>query len=132
MDLPSCLHRSSTPSGHFPRRSSSPSSLGCSLESLEIPSGRNRVECQAESARRARPSEWNLSLSSPNEERENLCLSLGAKELPDGLNYGLFFPSVNGRVGKFLEEWRTLGEYPLQGPVCSLEVSSRRRRRSMC
>ena len=44
------------------------------------------------------------------------------KELNDGLNYGLYLPPCNGRAGKFLDESRSLREYPLNGPVSYLEV----------
>lgn len=44
------------------------------------------------------------------------------KELPDSLNYGLYLPPCNGRAGKFLDESRSLREYPLNGHLTHLEV----------
>lgn len=46
------------------------------------------------------------------------------QSLKDVLNYGLFQPAYNGKAGKFLDEQRTLKEYPLPGipPVPYLEV----------
>jgi hypothetical protein len=48
---------------------------------------------------------------------------VSSKELPDGLNFGLYLPPCNGRAGKFLDECRCLREYPLNGPVSQLDVS---------
>ncbi|BFZ25284.1 hypothetical protein BsWGS_28323 [Bradybaena similaris] len=48
-------------------------------------------------------------------------LTTFAKDLKDALNYGLFLPPANGRAGKFMEEQRTLSEYPIQGPIGFLE-----------
>ncbi len=45
-----------------------------------------------------------------------------ARDVPDALNHGLFLPPDNGRTGKFLDEERLLGDYPLPGPVPTLEV----------
>ncbi len=44
--------------------------------------------------------------------------------LKDVLNYGLFQPAYNGKAGKFLDEQRTLNEYPFPviPPVPYLEV----------
>ena len=44
------------------------------------------------------------------------------QELNDGTNFGLYLPPCNGRAGKFLDESRSLREYPLNGPVSYLEV----------
>lgn len=46
------------------------------------------------------------------------------QSLKDVLNYGLFQPAHNGKAGKFLDEQRTLKEYPLPAisPVPYLEV----------
>ena len=46
------------------------------------------------------------------------------QELEDSFNYGLFQPPLNGRAGKFLDEERRLSEYPFQGNVGHLEVST--------
>ena len=46
------------------------------------------------------------------------------QELKESFNYGLFCPPVNGKAGKFLDEERRLGDYPFNGPVGYLEVSS--------
>ena len=42
-----------------------------------------------------------------------------AKEVKDGLNYGLYLPPYQGRAGKFLDDCRKLREYPLSysGPL---------------
>ena len=47
-----------------------------------------------------------------------------SQELRDPLNYGMYLPPVDGKAGKFMEEQRTLSEYPIQGPIGFLEVSS--------
>uniref|UniRef100_A0A672MXM3 SH3 and multiple ankyrin repeat domains protein 3 n=1 Tax=Sinocyclocheilus grahami TaxID=75366 RepID=A0A672MXM3_SINGR len=49
------------------------------------------------------------------------------QSLKDVLNYGLFQPAYNGKAGKFLDEQRTLKEYPLPAisPVPYLEVRRR-------
>lgn len=46
------------------------------------------------------------------------------QSLKDVLNYGLFQPAYNGKAGKFLDEQRTLKEYPHPAipPVPYLEV----------
>ncbi|XP_064595524.1 SH3 and multiple ankyrin repeat domains protein 3-like [Liolophura sinensis] len=54
-------------------------------------------------------------------------LATFAKDLKDGLNYGLYCPPSNGRAGKFLDEERVLREYPLQGPIGFLEFKYKRR-----
>lgn len=46
------------------------------------------------------------------------------QELKESFNYGLFSPPENGRAGKFLDEERRLGDYPFNGPVGYLEVST--------
>ncbi|KAF5905494.1 SH3 and multiple ankyrin repeat domains protein 3 isoform X1, partial [Clarias magur] len=45
------------------------------------------------------------------------------QSLKDVLNYGLFQPAYNGKAGKFLDEQRTLKEYPLPSvtPIPYLE-----------
>ncbi|CAF0795806.1 unnamed protein product [Didymodactylos carnosus] len=45
------------------------------------------------------------------------------KEVNDGLNFGLYSPPSNGRVGKFLDESRCLRDYPLCQPVGYLETN---------
>lgn len=47
------------------------------------------------------------------------------QSLKDVLNYGLFQPASNGRDGKFLDEERTLREYPqpISKGVPALEVN---------
>ncbi|CAG5122612.1 unnamed protein product, partial [Candidula unifasciata] len=54
-------------------------------------------------------------------------LTAFAKDLKDALNYGLFLPPANGRAGKFMEEQRTLSEYPIQGPIGFLEFKYKSR-----
>ncbi|XP_051580621.1 SH3 and multiple ankyrin repeat domains protein 3-like isoform X2 [Myxocyprinus asiaticus] len=51
------------------------------------------------------------------------------QSLKDVLNYGLFQPAYNGKAGKFLDEQRTLKEYPLPAisPVPYLEFRYKRR-----
>ena len=49
-------------------------------------------------------------------------IDLSLKELNESFNYGLYLPPANGRAGKFLDESRSLREYPLTGPVSYLEV----------
>lgn len=44
------------------------------------------------------------------------------QELRESFNYGLFCPPQNGRAGKFLDEERPLGDYPLTSPIGYLEV----------
>lgn len=48
------------------------------------------------------------------------------QSLKDVLNYGLFQPAYNGKAGKFLDEQRTLKEYPLPAitPIPYLEVKT--------
>lgn len=50
------------------------------------------------------------------------------QSLKDVLNYGLFQPAYNGKAGKFLDEQRTLKEYPLPGvtPIPYLEVRAKK------
>ena len=48
------------------------------------------------------------------------------QDLPDGINYGLFCPPMNGRAGKFLDEERPLRDYPLSTPIGFLEVCLQR------
>ncbi|XP_023317424.1 protein shank-like, partial [Trichogramma pretiosum] len=43
------------------------------------------------------------------------------RELKESFNYGLFYPPVNGKAGKFLDEERRLGDYPFNGRVGYLE-----------
>ncbi|CAN0426044.1 unnamed protein product [Lampetra fluviatilis] len=52
-----------------------------------------------------------------------------AQAPPDELNYGLFLPASRGRVGKFLDEERLLGDYPPpdDSPVPYLEFRYKRR-----
>ncbi|XP_074657452.1 uncharacterized protein LOC141910635 isoform X2 [Tubulanus polymorphus] len=50
-----------------------------------------------------------------------------AKDLKDGLNYGLYCPPMNGKAGKFLDEERILSEYPLQEPIGFLEFKYKRK-----
>ncbi|ELU12708.1 hypothetical protein CAPTEDRAFT_129833, partial [Capitella teleta] len=54
-------------------------------------------------------------------------LSTLAKDLRDGLNYGLYCPPINGKAGKFLDEERPLKDYPLPGPIGFLEFKYKRR-----
>ncbi|CAF3228137.1 unnamed protein product [Rotaria socialis] len=54
-------------------------------------------------------------------------LQVLVRVLIDGLNFGLYLPSCNGRAGKFLDESRCLREYPLIGPVSYLEFKYKRR-----
>uniref|UniRef100_A0A3B4EDT7 SH3 and multiple ankyrin repeat domains protein 3 n=1 Tax=Pygocentrus nattereri TaxID=42514 RepID=A0A3B4EDT7_PYGNA len=51
------------------------------------------------------------------------------QSLKDVLNYGLFQPAYNGKAGKFLDEQRTLKEYPLPAitPIPYLEFRYKRR-----
>uniref|UniRef100_A0A8C1G1Z2 SH3 and multiple ankyrin repeat domains 3a n=1 Tax=Cyprinus carpio TaxID=7962 RepID=A0A8C1G1Z2_CYPCA len=51
------------------------------------------------------------------------------QSLKDVLNYGLFQPAYNGKAGKFLDEQRTLKEYPFPAisPVPYLEFRYKRR-----
>ncbi|XP_069950590.1 protein shank isoform X2 [Cherax quadricarinatus] len=49
------------------------------------------------------------------------------KELRESFNYGLFCPPQNGRAGKFLDEERPLGDYPLPSPIGYLELKYKRR-----
>ncbi|XP_058244438.1 SH3 and multiple ankyrin repeat domains protein 3 isoform X6 [Hemibagrus wyckioides] len=51
------------------------------------------------------------------------------QSLKDVLNYGLFQPAYNGKAGKFLDEQRTLKEYPLPSvtPIPYLEFRYKRR-----
>ncbi|XP_027017868.1 SH3 and multiple ankyrin repeat domains protein 3 isoform X2 [Tachysurus fulvidraco] len=51
------------------------------------------------------------------------------QSLKDVLNYGLFQPAYNGKAGKFLDEQRTLKEYPLPTvtPIPYLEFRYKRR-----
>ncbi|XP_051512118.1 SH3 and multiple ankyrin repeat domains protein 3-like [Myxocyprinus asiaticus] len=51
------------------------------------------------------------------------------QSLKDVLNYGLFQPAYNGKAGKFLDEQRTLKDYPLPAitPVPYLEFCYKRR-----
>ncbi|KAK3885694.1 hypothetical protein Pcinc_010114 [Petrolisthes cinctipes] len=49
------------------------------------------------------------------------------KELRESFNYGLFCPPQNGRAGKFLDEERPLGDYPLPTPIGYLELKYKRR-----
>nr|XP_027226662.1 protein shank-like isoform X2 [Penaeus vannamei] len=49
------------------------------------------------------------------------------KELRESFNYGLFCPPQNGRAGKFLDEERPLGDYPLTAPIGYLELKYKRR-----
>lgn len=44
--------------------------------------------------------------------------------MKESFNYGLFCPPVNGKAGKFLDEERRLGDYPFNGPVGYLEVTT--------
>lgn len=46
------------------------------------------------------------------------------QELKESFNYGLFYPPVNGKAGKFLDEERRLGDYPFNGRVGYLEVKA--------
>jgi len=46
------------------------------------------------------------------------------QELKESFNYGLFCPPANGKAGKFLDEERRLLDYPFNGPVGYLEVST--------
>ncbi|KAJ8679671.1 hypothetical protein QAD02_015458 [Eretmocerus hayati] len=48
-------------------------------------------------------------------------------ELKESFNYGLFYPPVNGKAGKFLDEERRLGDYPFNGRVGYLELKYKRR-----
>lgn len=51
------------------------------------------------------------------------------QSLKDVLNYGLFQPAHNGKAGKFLDEQRTLKEYPLPSvtPIPYLEVRAKKK-----
>ncbi|XP_014207708.1 SH3 and multiple ankyrin repeat domains protein 3 isoform X6 [Copidosoma floridanum] len=49
------------------------------------------------------------------------------RELKESFNYGLFYPPVNGKAGKFLDEERRLGDYPFNGRVGYLELKYKRR-----
>ncbi|XP_011503554.1 PREDICTED: uncharacterized protein LOC105366721 [Ceratosolen solmsi marchali] len=49
------------------------------------------------------------------------------RELKESFNYGLFYPPVNGKAGKFLDEERRLGDYPFNGSVGYLELKYKRR-----
>ncbi|XP_012252278.2 protein shank isoform X6 [Athalia rosae] len=49
------------------------------------------------------------------------------RELKESFNYGLFYPAVNGKAGKFLDEERPLGDYPFNGPVGYLELKYKKR-----
>ncbi|TSK38342.1 SH3 and multiple ankyrin repeat domains protein 3 [Bagarius yarrelli] len=51
------------------------------------------------------------------------------QSLKDVLNYGLFLPAYNGKAGKFLDEQRSLKEYPLPTvtPIPYLEFRYKRR-----
>ncbi|XP_032453994.1 protein shank isoform X12 [Nasonia vitripennis] len=55
------------------------------------------------------------------------CLASLPKELKESFNYGLFYPPVNGKAGKFLDEERRLGDYPFNGRVGYLELKYKRR-----
>ncbi|XP_012252279.2 protein shank isoform X7 [Athalia rosae] len=55
------------------------------------------------------------------------CLASLPKELKESFNYGLFYPAVNGKAGKFLDEERPLGDYPFNGPVGYLELKYKKR-----
>ena len=48
------------------------------------------------------------------------------QDLPNNLlNYGLYLlPSVAGKLGKYMDDGRYLGEYVLHGHVPRIEVSS--------
>lgn len=59
-----------------------------------------------------------------NENKTNR-IDLNEKELNESFNYGLYLPPSNGRAGKFLDESRSLREYPLTGPVSHLEVKTK-------
>ncbi|XP_050736843.1 SH3 and multiple ankyrin repeat domains protein 2-like isoform X5 [Eriocheir sinensis] len=54
-------------------------------------------------------------------------VALWYRELRESFNYGLFCPPQNGRAGKFLDEERPLGDYPLLTPVGYLELKYKRR-----
>jgi len=45
-----------------------------------------------------------------------------AQQLVESYNYGLYYPPSNGRAGKFLDEERRMGDYPLSGSVGRFEV----------
>ncbi|KAJ1565339.1 hypothetical protein HK096_003344 [Nowakowskiella sp. JEL0078] len=51
---------------------------------------------------------WNLKLQ---------ILEKVAQDIKDALNYGVYFPSKDGKPGKFLEEKRELGYYSLENNV---------------
>ena len=50
-----------------------------------------------------------------------------AKEIKDGLNYGFYLPPFQGRAGKFLDDYRKLREYPLNGQIPNLEFKYKKR-----
>ncbi|XP_042225629.1 protein shank-like isoform X5 [Homarus americanus] len=54
-------------------------------------------------------------------------VALWYRELRESFNYGLFCPPQNGRAGKFLDEERPLGDYPLPSPIGYLELKYKRR-----
>ncbi|XP_066989733.1 protein shank isoform X5 [Macrobrachium rosenbergii] len=54
-------------------------------------------------------------------------VALWYRELRESFNYGLFCPPQNGRAGKFLDEERPLGDYPLATPIGYLELKYKRR-----
>uniref|UniRef100_A0A8C1MHB7 SH3 and multiple ankyrin repeat domains 3a n=1 Tax=Cyprinus carpio TaxID=7962 RepID=A0A8C1MHB7_CYPCA len=68
-------------------------------------------------------------LSSPLWLSKQQILCTLNQSLKDVLNYGLFQPAYNGKAGKFLDEQRTLKEYPLPAisPVPYLEFRYKRR-----
>ncbi|XP_023340013.1 protein shank isoform X2 [Eurytemora carolleeae] len=60
-------------------------------------------------------------------EAKQQILAALPKELDEGFNYGLFLPPNNCKAGKFMDEERTLSEYPFQSTLNTIEMKYKRK-----